>query len=241
MYSHHNSNYMVRIVHQIKSMTQCSSSQNIHVPCVHVHVHVYYNTTAAYTNYSSQIQQQTTVYIHCIPTWTCLPDKDEVIQSKCKGEEHKHPVVVVAHAAGEPHAVVVKTITAAIAQLAVLSVVRNHNLKLNKESFKWSCNSDHYCMNLYKCTVCYMYTDRAVLISSWVLRAHIREGESLSGYFRTFTQIYDIHIQKWSWMTKPECTFFLSEAGPNPGSQKAQWMRSTWDWVLPWLAIDRST
>jgi hypothetical protein len=39
-------------------------------------------------------------------------------------------VVVVANTAGEPHTVVVKAIATAIAQLAVFSVVWDHNLKI---------------------------------------------------------------------------------------------------------------
>ena len=38
-------------------------------------------------------------------------------------------MVVVAHTAGQPHAVVVETVAASVTQLTVLSVVRYHDLK----------------------------------------------------------------------------------------------------------------
>ena len=58
-----------------------------------------------------------------------MPNKQEVIESKSDGEEYEDSVVVVTNTAGEPHAVVVKAIVTAIAQLAVLGVVWDHNLQ----------------------------------------------------------------------------------------------------------------
>lgn len=57
-----------------------------------------------------------------------ISDKQEVIQSQAEGEEYKHPVVVVAYALPQPHAVVVKPTATAIAQLAVLGPVGDDNL-----------------------------------------------------------------------------------------------------------------
>ena len=45
-------------------------------------------------------------------------------------------MVAVAHTAGQPHTVVVKSIATTITQLAMLSVVRDHNLKQKMQSIK---------------------------------------------------------------------------------------------------------
>ena len=60
-------------------------------------------------------------------------DKDEVVKSKAETEEEEEPVVVIGHAAIEPHAVVVKSGVAALAELTVLCPLWNHNLRARKK------------------------------------------------------------------------------------------------------------
>ena len=55
-----------------------------------------------------------------------------MVESEAEAEEEKEAVVLVGHAAVEPHAVVVKTSVAAFAQLTVLCPLRNHNLMENR-------------------------------------------------------------------------------------------------------------
>ena len=62
-----------------------------------------------------------------------MPDKHEIIESESNSEENEDPVVVGADAAGEPHAVVVKSITATTAQFTVFGVVWDYNLKNKKK------------------------------------------------------------------------------------------------------------
>jgi len=49
-------------------------------------------------------------------------------------EDHEEPVVVVADAGREPHAVMVETRAACMAQLTVLGAIRNHDLEERNKS-----------------------------------------------------------------------------------------------------------
>ena len=56
------------------------------------------------------------------------PEEDDPLNGESQVEEEKENVVVVAHTAGQPEAVVVEAVAAGIAELAVLGAIRNHYL-----------------------------------------------------------------------------------------------------------------
>lgn len=58
------------------------------------------------------------------------PEEDDTLNGEGQVEEEKENVVVEAHTAGQPEAMVVKAVAAGVAKLAVLGTIRNHYLPI---------------------------------------------------------------------------------------------------------------
>ena len=72
-----------------------------------------------------------------------MPRKEKVVQSESHREENEDSVVVVTNTAGQPHAVVVKTVAATSTEFTVLGVVWYHNLKQKRALLLLLCYTNH--------------------------------------------------------------------------------------------------